>query len=196
MVGPKVGYGQMYPPGSGWRDLSPVRTWDGGGANSPGYATPLGSIQLPFFAPNKNDEVHSAFHMNHDYRADSPIYIHVHWMPATAAAGAVEFSVEWSFARMQQGTGPFTYDAFSAAATFTMLAQSSMVALSHCVVESSPFLPINLDTDGMILVRLSRRGGQGGDTYPDRAYFLGIDIHHEVGQIATFNRTRGDGWEF
>ena len=146
------------------------------------------------FSDGAIDELFFCFHPNHDYRAGTNIYFHVHWAPSNTNTGTCEFMVEYSYASMQTGTP--TYSVFPAVSTLQILQAGSGTAETHQVAESTTFLPSGFETDGLLLARLYRdaRGANANDTYAGDAWILTADIHYEVGQIATENRVRGSGW--
>lgn len=197
LTGPKTGALHGFPPGAGWRDLHPVHTWDGPGSKAPDYLPFVGGITMPVLRESKEQERHGTFHVNHDYRADSNIHIHVHWGSTNTHTGVCQFTIEWTYARMQQGAAPpFAFDAFLATSTLTIEQAGCGLVNGHQVAESVAFLPPNFDVDGLLHVRVARLGGQGLDTLTGDAWLYGFDVHHELGQIATHNRTRGDGWVY
>lgn len=108
----------------------------------------------------------------------------------------MQWSLEYSFARMQRGPGGPTYEAFPAPQVITVEQAGCGIALAHQLAESAAFRPANFETDGLLLVRLYRdaTNGNGADTYAGDAFLHTFDIHHEVGQLSTTNRVRGDGW--
>jgi hypothetical protein len=186
-----------FPAGAGWRDLTVVATAAGVGATAPsmGTMTPNG-YRTYYFADSALDELFFCFHINHDYRAGTDIYFHIHWSPSTNSAGNADFKFDYSYAPMQS-TGP-VYTAFPAVTTGSLLQAGGGTAWLHQVTEAAAFQPTNLEPDGLLLIRAYRDGrvANANDTFAGDAYILTADLHYEIGQLATYNRVRGDGWVY
>lgn len=132
-------------------------------------------------------------HINHDYRIGSPVYIHVHWIPETAATGDVVWVFQIAAAK---GHNQQAFN-FAAPNTFTVTQAAPGVQYQHMIAEIS-------DTDAAALLATGRiepdsvlhvkvtRNPVGADTYGAIAFVDYCDAHYQVSRFATKNRTPRD----
>jgi len=121
------------------------------------------------FAPNVEQEIFFDVQFPHAWKEGSDVKPHVHWMPTTTNAGNVVFQLEFTRADVN--------DVFGNTSIITVTDAADGTALKHQIASFS-----DVDMDGYLLsnmwmCRLSRLGGDAGDTYPDDVVITEFDIH-------------------
>lgn len=177
-------------PTYGWHDLlSPTVIYAGAASNKPLFEVFKGNIRQYSFIVN--DESFHHFHLPHDYKLGSNIYIHTHW--THAAADVVSGGVTWEFeATYAKG---YTRGVWSTPITTTVQQNASTVPYTHMIAE----VPLSseggvgglldssiLETDGIIEVRLKLLGNT--ITNSPRIFMNFCDMHYQTTGIPTKNR--------
>lgn len=171
----------------GWDDLKfPVAGINPPGATAdPDRNTANGLLE---FDPAATNTVAIQAQMPHAWKEGSIIKPHVHWRKKTEGAGNVVWQLEYEFA----GVGSAFADSFNTATVSSPISATpdDGSALVHLI---SSFGEINMSghkLSTMGVLKLSRLGGDGGDTYAGVAQLLEFDIHFESDQ------PQGSGEEF
>lgn len=178
--------------GTGWQDIIITGAAAGTGAAAPSFGALGGNLSFwrgYSMAATGVDELHSLWHINHDYKPGSTVNFHVHWSPTDANAGNVVFGFQYSYAR------GYSVDAFSAPATVTVTQAASGAINRHQIAETADITISNLETDGLVLVRFYRDGDNAADTYASPVNIFTFDMHYQVDRYATTGRNRGSGWD-
>jgi len=111
--------------------------------------------------------------MPHQWKEGSTIHCHVHWGPTTAGAGNVRWQLLYKVANINE--------AFPAGwSTLVATVAASGVADQHQI---SPIGTIDMTgktLSSMLLIKLSRLGADGLDTYAGTVKLNEFDIHFEI----------------
>lgn len=172
---------------SGWRDLLISGLALRNGTSAPTFAVWRGGVYQNRYS--RGDEAHGAWHIQHDYKPGSDVYMHVHVTPTNTNTGNIKFGFEWTYAR------GYSVDLFSNTTTTTYVEQAGAGSIgAHQIIESAPITIPNCEVDGVIGFRVFRDNA-GGDTYTGDCFLIQVDLHYEVDRFATLNRNRGAGWD-
>lgn len=142
-----------------------------------GYLFDASSTELVFFAAQ----------MPHQWREESTIRPHVHWQKTTSATGNVYWRMEYKWAPKNTVMD----------AAFTTLNVTSTVSATPDTDEAdkhliSSFGDITASGKGlsdMLMIKISRIGGDAADTYNSDCRLLEFDIHYRsnsLGSVAEF----------
>ena len=170
----------------GWRDnVVPIEVKTGD-PNAAQWNVYQGGINMYSFAAGQMTQAFAVFHIDHDYKLGTAIYPHVHWSPTGTTAGTVRWGLEWTFAKGHQQM------AFPAP-TLVYTEQTSLeVPFMHYVSEVSDANVIpgtNIETDGLILMRVFRDGAHVDDTFDGDVFGLCVDLHYQVDHYATIGKS-------
>ena len=172
--------------GSGWRDLVGDITVRGAGSNDPSWASlGLGNLYAYSFSATAMKEVWVTYHIDHDYKPGTAIYLHTHWTTTGTDTGVVRWGFEYSYAK------GYDQAVFPAVTTVYKNLAASGTALRHMISEVAvgDVIPsTNLETDGLILCRIFRDAADGADTCTDAAFLLTADCHYQSDRVNTLNR--------
>lgn len=161
------------------------------GANAPSMVTFIGDIDFPAFIGTGAtlNEVFFELHILHDIDISATPTLHIHWSHIAATAsvtGTVQWLVDYSIAK-GYGAG-----SFSSVATLT--ADVAVVATQRGhFITNDDLMPIpvtNIEPDSKLIGRLYRNPAGAGDTFPEYAFFMGIDMHFKLKDIGTLERNR------
>lgn len=174
-------------PTFGWRDITGIVDTRGTNANDPTPIAFNGNIRHYQFAVN--NEVHTEFHIPHDYVPNSDLYIHAHWAHNSAAvtSGSVTWSFEVSYAKgHNQASFSTPTDTISVTQAASTSQRQHMIAetqLSSAGGVGGLLNTANIETDGIIDLRcyLSANTMNGG-VLP---FLLFIDLHYQSNNLAT-----------
>jgi hypothetical protein len=132
--------------------------------------------------------------MPHAWKEGSEIRPHVHWQKTTSAVGAVYWQLEYRWSSIGE-----VMDGSWATLPVTVPAVSDQnTAGVHAI---SPFGGIDASGHGLsdiLVMRLSRVGGDVLDTYGADARFLEFDIHYQIdglGSLKEYLKTPVGEWE-
>lgn len=181
----------MTGPGAetyGWRDLMGEITVRGAGPNSPDWVVFRDGIHGYGFTKLKLQEVWQSFHLNHDYAKGTPLLMHIHWAPITAATGTVRWGFEYTTAK---GHAQNTDSVFPQ--TTTIYAEETVGEggqYKHHVSEITELdgIALQLEPDTLVLVRAFRDALHVNDTFPDTVVAFQMDAHYQVDRYATERR--------
>lgn len=171
----------------GWGDIIGEITARGG-ASAPLFVaiTGLGNLyayQFPGSTGSK--EVFINFHIPHDYADGTDIYLHTHWINATATPSTnnVVWQFEYSIAK---GHGQ---QAFPTPTTVSVTQACNATRYWHHIAETAAITSANLEVDSLVMCRVFRDTGHASDTNTDTdVYLLTCDIHYQKNKFATKNR--------
>jgi len=160
-----------------WDDLQfPAAAINPPGLGSdPGYDTTNGGY---LFDANSTELLFFQAQMPHGWREGSSIRPHVHWQKTTSAAG----NVYWQLDYKKTPIGSVMDGAF------TTLFNTSTVdgtpdndtANEHLITALGDIDMTGNELSDMLVMKLSRIGGNGADTYGADARLLEFDIHYEI----------------
>ena len=179
-------------PTTGWRDLPTEISVKGSGANNPSFTVFRDGISLHEFVGAGGGsairECWAEYHLNHDYKPNSDIYLHVHFAVGnTASSGNVKFNFEYTIAKgHQQGAG----SVFSATTTTSaIVAVNAGSNYEHHVAEIAvPISSTKLEVDSVILCRIYRDHSDVQDTFAESVWLIFTDVHYQFDRSGTKNR--------
>lgn len=166
----------------------------GSGGAAPTVKVFVGGIKLPAFAGvGPIEEGFFEIHINHDIKAGTVPTFHVHWSHLQVApVGDVKWNLEITAAK-GYGAGGFTatstLSVVQAAAARVAGSPPHQITPDTSMVFPAPFAAL-LEPDMKVIGRLYRDPGDAADTFGFDAFFLGIDMHYEVGQVGSTERNR------
>lgn len=178
-----------------WKDLIGDVTPKTSGVGAPALSVFRGNIRA--FAYSAGDDGDIAFHLPHDYKLGSDIYLHMHWAHnGTAISGnlVTNFYVSYAKGHNQEN--------FPAEITATISASTPNIAtvpqyrhrideikLSAAIPSVSQLDSDLLEPDGLILIHYdvatipTISGGS-----PNEPFILFVDIHYQADMIGTKNK--------
>ena len=170
---------------TGWRDLVGDINIKGTGANDPSWANFRNGIYAYSFSASAMKEVWIVYHIDHDYKEGSSIYLHTHWSTTGTNTGVVRWGFEYTAAK---GHGQ---EAFGATTTVYKDLAASGTAYQHMISEIAvgDVIPsTHLEPDSLILVRIFRDAADVADTCTDAAFLLTADCHYQTDHENTKNK--------
>jgi len=166
-----------------WDDLKFPAT----AVNPPGLVSdPTWDINIPgwLFAPTSTEMLHLVGQLPHSWLEESELRPHVHWTKTSSAVGDVYWQLEYAWA----GIGDVI-------TSFTTLSSSTTVGGTpdndttneHLITAFGSVPATGMQISDMLIMKLSRIGGHGNDTYGADARLLEFDIHHQLNVQSSFN---------
>ena len=182
-----------------WGDIIGQIVSRGTGPTDPGWVTYQGNIkQYEFHA---GDEVWITFHIPHDYKMGSDLYVHAHWShtSGTVTTGSAVFGFESTYAKgynQAQFPTAVTTTATQAAATGATGAYRHLIAETQLSTPggSASLLDTNLlEPDGLVIVRvyLSSETIDGGVS---SVFIHTADLHYQTTNIGTKQKNGPAFW--
>lgn len=163
-------------------------------ANSPDLETFVGNIQQMAFDATTNQYAYFTIHILHDIKKGTAPTFHVHWSHKIASGSytpdtqKVVWEIEYAIAR---GYGAGT---FGTTRTLTAAAMFAGAQYEHHITPDDMSMHADdvaiLEPDCVIIGRLQRKANDANDTFANDAFLLQIDMHYEVGQFGTVERSR------
>jgi hypothetical protein len=180
------------PPdqGGGWRDILGQSISPTAGPTIPVW-TQIGATAFYAYVYQTNDQQWFFFHINHDYKPGTDIYLHVHWLTNGTSTNNVKWEFTWSFAKGFNQGAASTYNLSGAGAgqgTSTVEQAGSGTQYQHMTSEiATPVSDADFEVDGIMMVRL-RRIAQTGAANADTVYVTMMDLHYQSDKLNTKNR--------
>lgn len=172
----------------GWADIV-SELYNRGVASSPNIANFRDGLWLYEFEGSTLMEAFASFHIPHSYKQNTMLYPHMHFSVNTNSSGVVRWGFEYSFARRHDSTGTIAYPTTTTLyKEFTIPANSAYTHFVAEVDEGNGIPGTDMEVDGMILMRVFRDAAHPNDTFPDSAFGITADVHHQVDRQATPNR--------
>lgn len=184
--------------GYGWRDMLGSPVVRAIGANDPVFAVWKGTIRKYQFSNALMNEMWFPYHIDHDYKPNSDIFIHVHWSQAVvdtggpaAAPGDVKWQFEVSYAKGHQqqafiaNINTFVVQTADSTVYEHMIAE---VQLSAASPSASQIPTADLEPDGLIEVRMFRDPADVADTLNQAPFLHYVDIHYQSDRVNTRNK--------
>lgn len=174
--------GLMLGAQEGFRDLPTDINVRGTGANDPTWSAFFGNIYAYKFDASTMKQAWANFHINHDYAAGTPLYLHLHWSTAGTNTGVVRWGFEYSIAKgHNQGNFPAT-------TTLYVEQDAQGTAYRHMIAETVAISDAAIEVDSIIMCRVFRDAAHVNDTCTDAAFGFYADVHYQSDRFATKNR--------
>jgi len=166
---------------NGWRDLTMPAFGAAKGSGTPTETAfgPSGNIKQ--FKMAVNDSLYFTAHVDHDWLPGSLAYVHVHWSPSGTNAQPVKWEVNYTIAKGHQQA------AFPEESQIILTQTPEGVAWEHQIVEDTTGFSL-VETDSLVLFEV-KRVTNGGTENTDNIFLLTCDLHYQVGQYATPQRS-------
>lgn len=169
---------------AGWRDNIVEIKVDSSSPNAPTLGAVRGGILAWQFFPNELTEAYSAFHIDHDYKLGTKLYLHVHWVCTSANIGIVRWGFEFTVAKGHQ------QQAFPAPTTVYVEQATTGVSHMHYVAEVSEAnaidgAAIGIEPDTVIMCRVFRDGAHANDTLEEPVFGVFLDLHYQADKATT-----------
>jgi len=182
-----------------WRDQLGNVTLRSSGSNDPTFEVYQGSLRgFQCRANPTRTDFYFEFHIQHDYKPASDLYLHVHWSQivvdsggTAGAPGTAEWFFEVSYAKGHQQAGfstPITLSVTQAASSTQYMHNIAEVQLSATSPTATQLDSDDIEPDGVILVRLYTTVGAGSNTLNQRPFVHYVDLHYQVDRFGTKNK--------
>ena len=151
-----------------------------GQASDPDYDTTNGGW---LFDATGTEVLFMQAQMPHAWVEGSAIKPHVHWQKTTSASG----NVLWRFSYKMAPIGEVMDAAFTDVDVTTTVAGTpdNDTANEHLISSFSELSMTGKSLSDMILIKLSRIGGDASDTYAADARLLEFDIHYQINSLGS-----------
>lgn len=178
-----------------WKDLIGLITVKNSGATAPTLGTYRGNLQQYYF--DSGDEAFLEFHIPHDYKPGSDMYVHVHWShtDAVSITGNIVFTCEVSYAKghnQANFSSPITlstaaYATTNIATTPQYRHRIEEVQLTAATPTASQLDSDDIEVDGVILLRITcpTQPAYGGTGH---TFIHFVDIHYQSNYFGTKNK--------
>lgn len=176
---------------TGWRDIISDITVRGTGSGSPTW-TKMGNSPFWGYVFTVGKECWTTFHINHDYKPNGNIHLHVHWTSSGTDTRPIVWQFEYAITKGHNqasgGTFPLANTPF-VTGTETLSVNPSGTPWRHMVSElTNSIITTNAEPDSLILIRLSRITNGAVDN-TDNIFALTIDCHYQADRFATINKS-------
>lgn len=166
---------------NGWRDLV--------GQIGPGTGASMlqvGGSDFQAFQFDIGEFFFNFYHINHDYKLGSPIYLHVHWLTDGTSVEPVGWKFQYVYAK---GHNQQNYDFGSGGGTeVTLLDTPQGTPFRHLLTEMvTPISNSDFEPDGILWVKITRVTNGAIDN-TDQVFALTADCHYQTDSIASKNR--------
>ncbi len=159
------------------------------GANliTPGVANPpdwvaiggsLGGLYILEFNQSTEEEVYCFVQMPHNWKEESIIKPHVHWINHSGATGMVRWGLEYSIASVGDG--------FPTPTIIYTNGDTCETQMTHQLIEFGDIDMTGHKISCMLITRLFRAAGDSLDTANDDVGLLEFDIHYQVDSIGSY----------
>lgn len=169
---------------AGWRD-NIIEITLRSGPTEPQLTQFRNGIYLPSFVQTDVQSGYGNWHIDHDYKMGTPLYLHVHWSTNATLTGTVRWGFEYTIAKGHQQM------AFGPTKTVYVEQEVTGVQYMHYVGEVSDADAIPgtyIEPDTMILGRIFRDATHPNDTFNDQVFGVALDLHYQAAQIATVSK--------
>ena len=169
--------------GPGWKDILSDIIVKGLGPSDPTWSQ-INSTNHWGYKFVINDTAWVFYHIGHDYKPGSEIYLHAHWLPDGTNSNSVRW--QWIYA-IAKG---HNQSAFPLASPTTITATQTVggTQYQHYITETVPIASAQLEPDAIIAVQISRITNGGTDN-TDGIFLLFADVHYQADRSSTLNRS-------
>lgn len=177
MIGPEA------TAANGFHDITSEIVVRGVGATDPNWSQ-MGTSALYAYEFALDDQCWMAFHIPHDYRLGTGIYLHAHWTSNGTNVNIVKWTWTYAYSKgHNQAVFPIT-------ATTEVSAQEAAqgTAWRHMITETVIQTNTNFEPDGIIYCNIARKTNGGTDN-TDKIFLLTADVHYQSTGLPTLNRS-------
>jgi len=149
----------IYPPGVSDPDFD---------ATHIGWLFDAGGTEVLFFIAQ----------IPHQWKVDSNLKAHVHWMPTNTNTGKVLWRLEYKWTNIDEvDAGSWT--------TLNVLDSGAGTAYTHQIAAFASIDGTGKEISSILTIKLSRIGGDATDTYNTDALLKEFDIHYEIDTLGS-----------
>jgi hypothetical protein len=112
----------------------------------------------------------------HSWKESSDLQPHVHWQKTTSASGNVVWQLDYKWAPI----GEAMDSSFTTLSSSTSVTTDNDTADEHLITSFGEISAEGKQISDMLVMKLSRIGGDGDDTYGADVRLLEFDIHYKV----------------
>ena len=136
------------------------------------------STGLLVFDSSKTETVAMVVQLSHSWKEGSDLFPHVHWMKSSSASGDVVWQLEYKWAPI----GEVADASWTTLSSYTLAGGTidTNTEDKHLITPLGTITSTGKQISDMIMMKLSRVGGDANDTYGADAQLLEFDIHFEV----------------
>ena len=144
-----------------------------GAASDPTRETTYGTLT---FSPSATNMIAIVAQLPHGYKQGTDLEAHVHWAKTTSAAGAVYWQLDYRWARI----GETMDGSWTTVSSTTPSVSDDNTAEQHAITAFTTIDGSAAQISDILVMQLSRIGGNAADTYGAAARLLEIDIHYRI----------------
>lgn len=160
-----------------WEDLRFPAT----AINPPGQASdPDIDTTYGFFLFALNELIFLQVQLPHAWKVGSTIRPHVHWMKTTAAAGLVNWQLDYRWAKI----GEVMDGSWTTLSSETPSVSDGDTQYQHAITELGDISDSSGDISDMLVMKLTRVAASANE-YGTDAALLEFDIHYEVDNVGS-----------
>jgi hypothetical protein len=130
-----------------------------------------------------NDECWATFHVDHDYKPGTGVYLHVHWTSDNTSTNTVRWEFTYTIAK---GHNQSNFNLTGTVVTATGTPHGT--AWRHYVTETAEITSSEIEPDSLIHVRI-KRITNGGTDNTNGIFCLKTDAHYFADRLATPNKS-------
>ena len=166
-----------------WHDIISEVKSRGVGATDPSWAVINGTV-FSAYSFAVNDQVWMDFHIPHDYKKGTDIYLHAHWLPDGTDANSVKWQFQYAYAHGHDQA------AFPLGSATTITAEQTVggTQYQHYITETAAITITDMEPDGMLFTCITRITN-GATNNTDGIFLLTSDVHYQSTNRGTLNRS-------
>ena len=164
-----------------WKDyLAPLNSGKANPSASPAWSAfgPTGTSSQWNF--DIGDSLQLAFHINHDIKPGSLMYLHVHWTTNGTQTNTAKWRLSYTCAKGHDQAN------FPADTVLDLTQAAAGTAWRHMITEDTTGITAP-EVDSLMIVRIERITN-GGTDLTDQVFGLFVDIHYQADTIGTINK--------
>ena len=170
-------------PAHGWNDFVGIPRYRGFGLNLPTQGVINGTV-FTGWEFDISDWMQFDYHIQHDFVAGSPLYLHVHWLADGTHASTVKWQIDFAVAK---GHGQSAFPL--ASPTTVTMELASTAQYQHMITEVADpgLISDELEPDSVVMAVVTRITNGGTDNTDD-IFMTMSDLHYRSTSITTKNK--------
>jgi len=186
-------------PTYGWRDITSDIHIEGTASLQPTWAQYTGVFYGYQFSNGATpDQCFINFHIPHDYKLRTDLYIHTHWSNNVATTGNAQWIFDIMYASGHGNPNGYADKFQTHQCIVSGLQGACSGAYGHMICEV-PFTSFGgasglidngiIAVDGIVIARVSRAGTGGLDTLSSAPFLHFVDLHYQSTNLSTKQKT-------
>jgi hypothetical protein len=166
-----------------WDDLRINASSTQAPASNPADWEQIGTsgLYLPRFTDNQDEVLYFEIQLPHDWKRESDILLHVHWVPDTTDAGQVNWIVYYQLVTIN---GAYNGSASSDSGT-DLYDDGDGTQYKHQVTGNHTITTTGIKESAVLVGKIVRLHSGGGDDYNGSPYMASIDLHYQRDKAGT-----------